>query len=628
MSESKFRCFMPFQMVAGEGLSILRTTITSTGRGKDKVAVESVEKIKICAPFEILAEVRDVGGGNWGKAIRWQDGDGITQTAIIRDQLSLAGNVLFSELTKMRLHPNIKMVDQFRQYMSGAKVSERIAITYNPGWHPWKGMNMFVTDKDGEHYAEDIIYAEGVRPVCSRKGSLTEWNRYIGDFAGQHQVLRLSIGVALSGPLLLIIKHSSYILNLFGGSSIGKTSAGIVGISSWGMGKKTSDNITTPLRSWNTTLTALETSLRDATDMVLLLDELSEAGANVVASAAYMVSGEEGRARGKSDGSQRKSASWRVPIISTGEITIEAKIRQAGEGRGSMNAGQSIRALDIPAVGAYGAFDDNCSTFGGAKEFSKYLRAKSQEYYGTLGPAFVAAILSHGFENTCGVVQEKMKAFIAQVKNGNWIPEVERAADTLALIAAALELAIDWKLLRWNPGDGFSAGAHFLKLWIGENKEVGEEGRNVPFTKRQLLEGLQKDIHTYGDSRYCPADKEDAKKVVEGGGATFMFNANERYGFKLRGGDYVIAPARFKYLCSQANITEELAIHYLKEKNWLIRGVNRGVVTDKPQTRIPSLGYSISWVRVSRIAFSEEEDDTPVQSADIFLEEDTDKVVK
>jgi Domain of unknown function (DUF927) len=80
---------------------------------------------------------------------------------------------------------------------------------------------------------------------------------------------------------------------------------------------------------------------------VLAAGQLGVGEARDVAAAIYTLANGRGKQRAKRDGSAQKPREFRVPVISTGEVPIQAKITedQVRKARGS----QSVRILDIPA---------------------------------------------------------------------------------------------------------------------------------------------------------------------------------------------------------------------------------------------------------------------------------------
>src|SRR5690606_14579365 len=129
-----------------------------------------------------------------------------------------------------------------------------------------------------------------------------------------------------------------------------------------------------------------------ATDTLLALDELGAAEAREVAAGVYQLANGTGKGRARRDGTAREPKTWRVLVLSTGELPLSAKL---GEERGRRaQAGQTVRMLDIPAdAGAgFGVFDHGGET-GDAGTFADAIRRAARTSYGTAGQAFVRRIV-------------------------------------------------------------------------------------------------------------------------------------------------------------------------------------------------------------------------------------------
>jgi len=107
-----------------------------------------------------------------------------------------------------------------------------------------------------------------------------------------------------------------------------------------------------------------------------------------------MMTNGAGKARSSRDGTARKSAKFRVMLLSSGEIALADKIAEDGRGK-KMTAGQQVRVVDVPAdAGAgLGLFED-LHDFPSGKALSKHIvAAATTRVYGTAGRALLAAIM-------------------------------------------------------------------------------------------------------------------------------------------------------------------------------------------------------------------------------------------
>ena len=79
---------------------------------------------------------------------------------------------------------------------------------------------------------------------------------------------------------------------------------------------------------------------------LLALDELGEVSGREAGAAAYMLANGAGKARADRAGHARRSARWRVMILSSGELSLADKM---AEGGARIAAGQAVRLLDLAA---------------------------------------------------------------------------------------------------------------------------------------------------------------------------------------------------------------------------------------------------------------------------------------
>jgi len=222
------------------------------------------------------------------------------------------------------------------------------------------------------------------------------------------------------------------------------------------------------------------------------------------AAGIYGLANGSGKARAARDGSLREPKSWRVLVLSTGEIPIETKL---AEDRGrKARAGQLVRMLDIPADRGrgFGAFDHGGSD-GDAGALAKAFKQAAISAYGTAGLEFVRRIIAEE------VTGDNVRAMVADFTASN-VParsdgQIDRAAHRLGLIAAAGELATAMGLVPWQASEARDAAAWALAQWI--------EGRGgtEPAEVRQAIEQVRLFIEQQGESRFEALDDADAWPV-------------------------------------------------------------------------------------------------------------------
>ena len=256
------------------------------------------------------------------------------------------------------------------------------------------------------------------------------------------------------------------------------------------------------VRAWRATANGLEGAAAGATDTLLILDELGQIEAREFAAAAYLLANGAGKSRAHRDGELRDLRTWRLMFLSSGEVSLEAKLIEE-RGR-KPRAGQLVRMLDIPAERAFGVFD-NAGPKGDAGALAKACSLAAATAYGTAGPEFVRRLIAAEVSgaDVRALVGDFTAAHVPPGADG----QVIRAADRLGLVAAAGELATKLGVTGWREGEAREASAWALKQWI--------EGRGglEPAEVRQAIEQVRLYIGTYGEARFDNLDDPDARPV-------------------------------------------------------------------------------------------------------------------
>jgi putative DNA primase/helicase len=133
--------------------------------------------------------------------------------------------------------------------------------------------------------------------------------------------------------------------------------------------------------------------------------------------------------------------------------------------------------------------------------------------------------------------------------------QIDRAAQRLALIAAAGELATALELVPWQLGEAREAAAWALTKWI--------EGRGgmEPAEVRQAIEQVRLFIEQHGESRFEALDDPDARPV------------NNRAGWRKGSGpdcEWLVPPEVWKSeICNGLDST--MVARTLAERGMLLR---------------------------------------------------------
>jgi putative DNA primase/helicase len=303
------------------------TTEVLKGKGDNA----TTETIWIASAFEVIGACRDPNGRSWGKWLRWKDRDGrihtrhATDAALQGDPASLCAMLADEGLTI-----NKSQQRAFATYLSGCNVKGRVTIVHRTGWHEIGNHQIFVLPSEviGPTGSERVILDASAAGPYETRGTLKEWQDGIGALSSGHALPVLAISAAFAGPLLHLAGQEGGGIHIYGGSSQGKTTIAQAAASVWGRGASPGY-----VRAWRATANGLEGAAASTSDTVLILDELSVVEARDVHAALYGLANGTGKVRAARDGSLREPKSWRVLILSTGEIPAGTKLLEDRAGR-------------------------------------------------------------------------------------------------------------------------------------------------------------------------------------------------------------------------------------------------------------------------------------------------------
>lgn len=443
----------------------------------------------ICSSIEVMAMVRDVSNGNWGRLIQWHDADSVLHKwAMPMAMLQGDARDYRRELASFGLNitTNTKQRSYLDTYIQDYPVYVRGLCVDKLGWHDDQ---YILPDRSlGGDDKELIVYqsANAANNALAQKGSLAQWRDELCRPLADQKRLVFSISCAFAGQLLEPLGIDSGGFHIVGSSSMGKSVSLKVAASVWGNPDKY-------VKTWRQTDNALEGTACEHNDSFLGLDEISECDPKITGKTGYMLANGQGKGRSTVSGHNRKSSTWRLIFLSNGENTIEQHMALAGQ---KTNAGIEIRIAHIDADAGKGfrMFDSLVMAGTGEAQADK-IKALSATYYGSAGMAWLEYIT-------------KDKAMItteAQV----WIdefmslyPDIKaqayRVGTRFALVAAAGEMATQAGITGWQKGQALSAAQICFDNWLNNYGRGGEH------EQRQIIKHIQAFIEQHGSSRFEP----------------------------------------------------------------------------------------------------------------------------
>lgn len=453
------------------------------------------EWVWLCSPLRVTALPRGRDGTGWGRLVEVTDADGgVHRWAAPAELFAGDGREMRAELLRLGLHmasgtkARIALSDLLMQWWPEAR-----AITADRlGWTD-ETCAAFALGDGRVLGASDVVYQAEAAPTAAAEmtaaGTLDGWCGAVAAPCVGNPLLVLSVSLAFAGPLLEPLGLDGGGVHLRGASSRGKSTAQRAAVSVWGSPRF--------LHTWRATANGLEGVAVACNGSLLALDEMGEVSGREAGAAAYMLANGVGKARADRSGRARRSARWRVVILSSGELSLADKMAEAG---GRMAAGQAVRLLDVAAdTRPHGAFDALHGASDGAA-FADRMKATTAEHHGTAGPAFVEAFLRDR-EACLAAVREAVAGFrdaAAERFGLTGEGQTERAAQRLGLIAAAGEAATEWGVTDWPPGAARDAALEVLGLWL--------EGRGGACSAEAsgAVERIRAFLVAHGASRFEP----------------------------------------------------------------------------------------------------------------------------
>jgi putative DNA primase/helicase len=426
---------------------------------------------RICSPMRIVAIAHRKDGTGWSKLLVFTDRDGNRHERIVLDaELSSGfGNVLRLLMDEgFRLERGKAVKDLFLALYHGWVPSQRIELVDQIGW-TGLSYSAFVL-------GNGTIIGEGVYRLAPRlaigngaeqcsSGSLEDWTSEVAALCSGNTLMVLAVSLAFSGPLLQLLAMDGGGLHLLGELSQGKSSILAVGASVWGNPLK--------LQTWNATANGLEARAALCSDTLMILDELGRADGRIVGETIYMLVNGRGKGRMTSHAALRRDSSWCIPLLSSGEISVEQKMAEANR---SMMAGQAIRLLHIVADNrTHGAFDVLYDTDVPAV-FAERINTSAGACFGTAGPEFVKRLIAAIMTTDVRAMVKRMSASFSEKLSKNHDlttdGQVARALKRFALIGVAGEIATQFGITGWSRGEAMRAAAEGFRLWIEERGHV------------------------------------------------------------------------------------------------------------------------------------------------------------
>jgi len=425
----------------------------------------SFRSIRLSDPLNVPALARDEEGGGWAPVLEFRDRDGQRRQEIIPFRQFLGdGTDGVKTLADcgLAIEPGRDALDGLKQFIASARPEKRGRLMDATGWH---GGAYLLPDGQIGDAAETLIYRGSKRAlgVFAARGKLTDWQAQIAAPAVGNARLLFTLSAAFVGPLLKPCDGASTAFHWTGDSSLGKSGSLHAAGSVWGAPAGT-------VHSWRSTDNSLEYVAAQHNDGLLILDELKEVDPKQAGAIAYMLSNAKGKNRAHHAGGLREAITWRIAMLSSGELGLADHLASAGQ---KTHAGQTVRFIELPAdAGAGLGMWTELHHLPDGRSFTDHLKTAAARHYGTAGRAFVQALAAN-LPDVPALVRKLETRFFESHVPGDAGGQVKRVAGAFALVAAAGELAAEWQVCPWPQRSAFDAAGEIFREWLKGRPTAG-----------------------------------------------------------------------------------------------------------------------------------------------------------
>lgn len=339
------------------------------------------------APILIARRLLDVVSGNESWELAWlRSGKWVSDSI---DRGAALNSMSLLKLASRGLPVNPEHVRELATYLAKFEALNMACIPVSEvssslGWLHGRGFLLgggaFFDDK-GKLLQGGVTFQPAdagdaqLAEALNTSGKADEWFTVAAAAASCSPKASLMLAASLAPPLLHALRKPSFVVDVSGVTSKGKSTLLRLAGSCWGVADAASS--ASLFGSWDMTRVAAERRLALLSGVPLLLDDSQRAkDGESIADIIYLASSGQGRARGTMGG-LAVSGSWRTVILSTGEAPLPSFVKAAGA------VARVISLHGLP--------------FGKGNQASLVARVDlvSQHHYGWAGPRFAAFVLEN-----------------------------------------------------------------------------------------------------------------------------------------------------------------------------------------------------------------------------------------
>ena len=487
-------------------------------------------------PVIVTALAKDPRDSNWGTFLEWSDYDGgIHERSFPCGSYHVQGTELAQALANEGLPILPGRERALLTYLRKFETDIRLIASPCTGWlgEAFVLPNETINNSDATRVVYQPSGLSDTARAIARSGNFADWQKGMSNAS---PMVMFFVCAALTAPVKFKLGIEAGGFHAYDLTSQGKTTMLQAAASVWGNGADPAiaGGAAVYIQRWNATANALEAKAETFNDLVMVVDEIGEGDPRELGRTIYRIISGTGRGRADRAGGLRDSKSWRVTILSAGEVAISEYIEAGG---GKVKGGQLVRIVDLDLASIGKLFD--------SADEADAMKSLCAEHYGHAGPTMLERVTDFA---------SGWKSFDPAVIGEAATDIANRVRKRFSLVAYTGVLAVNAKILPWSKAHIIEAVRAAYSSWYLTSNRISDVERGVIAVRDFVLKHASR--FETDDSQYTPQN---------------------RAGW-IRNKMYHFTPAAFIEACAGADSTKvkgELKnrglLHYTKSLNSNIR---------------------------------------------------------
>lgn len=520
------------QLILPEGYHCVNGKLYFTNANGDLIVLAN----QLISPIAVTRTVD--GKSGYGVVFRVLI-DGSIHEFIADSKIVYTGTMkLFAELADAGINISPSQVKEFKVYiqacMSMPKLDVRLTLP-QAGLVENRlvfaiGKRVLVGQAEADASHEYVVRSKSAEGLTAQ-GTHDEYTENVLKMAKAHPQ-RFAICAALAAPLAQIVGYEGGGLHLYGASGCGKSTLLQLAASVFGSGAEPGDGSQESLIArWSSTGNALEALTAQLSGVIFCIDELGAFRASKLNSTLYKVLSGKGQARMTSDLELAKQHKASVFMLSSGELSVEDKLRQNRE---SINGGIPARLPSMLMESSHMALSGE--TMLETAQRMESLKEALCKNGGHIGSLFIQGLLdsADSASELEDIIREQWDELVEQLTDYASNSIQRRVIRRFALVLLAGLLAKDLDLLPWSDDEIQDAVIFMVERWLS-NVETSKS--DVERAVDRFTDYLRRNYHSLPYS-----NDPKIKGAVEG------YRHDEDY--------LLLLPETFRGLCGDVTPTQ------------------------------------------------------------------------